>query len=97
MTWDDFLEYNQYNMDYDEWEAIDDEEKVFMSDTIDSFKRLLEVNQEEPKEIIYIEQELAGDPFEAWTKLRVYFSDYNDWDDMIVKSAFRHPPYAVVR
>ena len=97
MTWDDFLEYNQYSMDYDEWEALDDEDKVFMSDTIDGFKSLLETNQEEPEEIRYIEQELPGDPFEAWTKLRVYFSDYNDWDEMIVRSAFRHPPYAVVR
>ena len=97
MTWDDFLEHNQYSMDYDEWEAIDDEDKVFMQDTIDFFKELLKTNAEEPEEIIHIEQELAGDPFEAWTKLRVYFSDYNDWDEMIVKCAFRHPPYAVVR
>ena len=97
MTWDQFLEYNQYGMDYDEWEKLDDEDKLFMEEVIDDFKRKLEYNAEEPEEIVHIEQEQAGDPFEAWTKFRVYFSDYDYDDQMIVKVAFRHPPYAVVR
>ena len=97
MNWDQFLELNQYDMSFEEWEALDDEDKLFMEDCIDGFKSLLEANGEEPEEIIHIEQEEAGYPFEAWTKFRVYFSDYDYDDNMIVKVAFRHPPYAVVR
>ena len=99
MGWNDFLEDNQYKMDYEEWEALDDEDKLFhMEEVIDDFKELLKVNAEEPEGIIHIEQELPGDPFEAWTKLRIYFSEFDDYHErQVVRVAFRHPPYAVVR
>ena len=97
MIWDDFLEGNQYGMDYEEWKKLDEDHQVDMEDVIDGFKALLKHNAEEPEEIIHIEQEEAGHPFEAWTKWRVYFSDYDYDDNMIVRFAFRHPPHAVVR
>ena len=99
MVWNDFLEDNQYGIPYEEWEAIDDEDKLFhMEEVIDDFKALLETNHEEPEDIIYIEQEVPGEGFEAWTKLRIYFSEFDEYyERQVVRVAFRHPPYVVVR
>ena len=99
MTWEQFLEDNQYNLDYEELEALDEDDLLInMEEIIDLFKETLEVNNESPKDIVYIEQD--GDYYrfvKIWTKYRVYFSHIDDSHDIHVYSAFRHPPYVVVK
>ena len=98
MNWNQFLEQNQLNLDYEELEEIDedsDEYPIFhMEDVVDSLEILLKTNGESVEDIIYIEQEMGGDPFELWTKNMVYFSKIDDSDYWHVYSTFRHPPDA---
>ena len=95
MTWEQFLESNQYDLDHEEWDTLDDDDRVYMNDIIDEFIRQLDHNQERAEEIIHIEQEEPGSPFEAWTKRLVYFWDY-ERDNYVVSSANRNPPHVVV-
>ena len=99
MNWEEFLYENQYSMDDDEYEELDDEDYVFMEDAIEQLKVLLEVTGETSEDFIHIEQEEPGRTFEIWTKWRVYFSVYDDDLDggQRVQWAFRHPPYVVVK
>lgn len=93
MNWSQFLEQNQLDVDYEELEEIDEEDRIFhMEDVIDSLELLLKTNGESVEDIIYIEQEMGGDPFELWTKNMVYFSKIDDSNFWQVYSAFRHPP-----
>ena len=98
MTWDQFIESNFYNIDPPE---IFEEEILLeidrMEEAINQLKLLLDTNNESPEDIIYIEQEELGGFFEAWTKYRIYFSHEDDDYDIQVLSAFRHPPYVVIK
>ena len=99
MNWEDFLYENQYSIDDEEYEELDDEDKVFMEDAIAQLGQLFESVNETSEDIIHVEQEEPGGLFEIWTKWRVYFSVYDDDLDggQRVHVAFRHPPWAVVK
>ena len=99
MDWEEFLYENQYSLDEDEYNELDEEDIVFMEYAIEDLKKLLEVTGETSEDFIHIEQEEPGGTFEIWTKYRIYFSTYDDDLDggQRVMWAFRHPPYAVVR
>ena len=99
MTWEQFLEDNQYNLDYEEWEEMDEDDRLYhMEEIIDRFKEVLECNNENPEDIVHIEQDDENESFvEIWTKHRIYFTDIDDGNDIHVYSAFRHPPYVVVK
>ena len=95
MNWNQFLEQNQLDLEYEEWDSLDEEDRIFhMEDVKDALEHLLKVNGESVEDIIYIEQEMGGDPFELWTTDMVYFSKIDDGYDWQVYSTFRHPPDA---
>ena len=102
MTWEQFLERNYYNVEEEDWMALNEEDPqtsliIEMEEVIDVFKQELRLYAEEPEDIIHIEQEEPGDEFEAWTKHRVYFMERDDSDVPQIHCGFRHPPYVVVK
>ena len=97
LTWKQFLDQNYYGASEEEWEALDEDnietmKIVTVQESIEDLKDELRIQKEKPKDITCIWQEFPGEPFEVWTRNKVYFSKENDSYNVLVHSANRHPP-----
>ena len=97
LTWKQFLDQNYYSASEEEWEALDEDDIQTMriatvQESIEDLKYELRKRNEKPEDITCIWQEFPGEPFEVWTRNKVYFSKENDSYNVLVHSANRHPP-----